>query len=137
MTKRVRCRRFTYSGLVSGLFYNLLQNRLVQVVSSFFSGYSIGKMARRRKYPLPSPLFTGIRDIFVRARSGSATRPNSIRDRSRCCSPDVIEVSQERLFSCRGKHRVSIFIALAGAYQDLVLSEVDIFDSQRQTFHES
>jgi hypothetical protein len=61
MPERVWRRRFTYSGLVSGLFYNLLQNGFVHVVPALFSGNSIGEMASRWKHPLPAPFSPCVR----------------------------------------------------------------------------
>jgi len=136
MTKCVRSRRLTQPGLVNGLFYNFLQNGFMHVVSALFSGNSIGEMASRWKYPLPTPFSPCVRILtFERVLQGDPTQP--ARPVALVLLLYALEMLGEWFFDRRRQHRVAIFVAFAGAYQYLVGAEIDIFDPQLQTFHQS
>jgi len=121
---------------VNGLFYNFLQNGFMHVVSALFSGNSIGEMASRWKYPLPTPFSPCVRILtFERVRQGDPTQP--ARPVALVLLLYALEMLGEWFFDRRRQHRVPIFVAFAGTHNYLIGGEIDIFDPQLQTLHQS
>jgi len=87
-----------------------------------------------REIPMPSPSWPAL-GYFRSSALGNTTRPKFL-DIILVLSFAIFEMLDEQLFDCRWKHRVTILISLSSAYGDLVLWEINIFYSERATFHE-
>ena len=128
--------RLGYPRFLHGFFHRLLQNGLVQMVPAFLSGCAIYVVARCRKYPLPSPLFSRI-GIFALEGVRQSNAAHAVLE----IAPELLfhefELLSEGVFHRPGKHRVPVFIALTRANDNLVTREIYIFDPQLQTLHQS
>jgi len=136
MSESVTTRRFGNSGFPHGLFHRFLQigHGFVQMMSAFFSYCPIRVVARCRKYPLPSPLFSRIGIFAIKSVRQSDSAQAAIQI-ALVLLFDKMEVLSKRFLCGRGKHRVPIFIALPCANHNLAAREIDIFDPQSQTLH--
>ena len=65
MTQRVRAGWLENAGFEPRLFESSLQYRLVKMMPAFFSADSVDIVTGCRKYPLPAPLFTGVRILAI------------------------------------------------------------------------
>ena len=136
MAERVRSCWLCQPCLANGLFHSFLQHGFVQVMSVFFSGCPICVVARCRKYPLPSPLFSRIGIFPIEGVRQDDSAQAALKIAPVLLSNDF-EVLSEGFFHHCGKHRVPIFVAFAGTHNYLVGGEIDIFDPQLQTLHQS
>ena len=136
MSKRVwRC-GFSQTGLSNGLFHYLLQNRFVQVMSALLSGFPICVVASCGKYPLPSPLFSGV-GVFALQGVWQSDSASAAFEIAPVLLLDYFEMPGEWFFHGCRKHRVPIFVAFARPHNYLIGDEIDIFDPQLQTLHQS
>jgi hypothetical protein len=118
------------------LFHGLLQNRFVQVMSALLSGFPICVVARCGKYPLPTSLFAGI-GVFALQGVRQCDSAKAAFEIAPVLLSNYFEMSGEWFFHGCRKHRVPIFVTFAGTHNYLIGDEIDIFDSQLQTLHQS
>jgi hypothetical protein len=107
MTQGVRSGWLCQPGLVNGLFYNLLQNGFMHVVSALLSGYSIGEMASRWKNPLPAPFSPSVRILTFEGVRQCDSAQAALKI-ALVSSLYQIKVLGEWFFHVGGKHRVPI-----------------------------
>src|SRR3989338_4793241 len=105
------------------------------MVPASLSRYLVDIMTGCREHPLPAPLLACVRILafqgIVKAHATQALPQVLLM-----LALHGLQVSQERVLRSSREHCVAILVALAGADHDLVLTEVDIFDSQAATLHE-
>ena len=106
------------------------------MMSAFFSRCLICVMARCRKYPLPTPLFSGVW-VFAFKGIWQSDSAQAVFEIALVLLFDQFEVLSERIFDRRGKHCVPVFVSLTGSNYDLVAGEINVFDPEPQTFHQS
>src|SRR3989338_1708026 len=102
---------------------------------ALFSSDPVDIMAGCREDPLPTPLLAGVRILALQG-IGKAHATQALPQVLLMLALHGLQVSQERVLRSSREHCVAILVALAGADHDLVLTEVDIFDSQAATLHE-
>src|SRR3990172_5282960 len=116
------------------IFEGLLEGGFMEVVSALFSCDLVGVMAGGREHPLPAPLLAGIRVLSVQS-VGQTDTTQALPQVLLMLALHGLEVSEEGFFHCGGKHCVPILVALPSPNNNLILTEVDIFDSQAATLH--
>src|SRR3989304_2453433 len=102
---------------------------------ALFSSDPVDIMAGCREDPLPAPLLAGVRILALQG-IGQANATEAQLEVLLMLAFHGPQVSQERVLRSGGEHCVAILVALASPNDNLILTEVDIFDSQAATLHE-
>ena len=117
------------------IFDGLLEDRFMEVVSALFSSEPVDIMAGCREHPLPPPFFACVRVFSVQSVGQTDTTQAGL-EILLMLAFHGLQMSEEGFFYCCGKHRVPVLVALSSPNDNLILTEVDIFDSQAATLHE-
>src|SRR5919109_1925649 len=129
MAKTMRACRLGHASFLHRLFHRLLQDRFVQMVPALLSGNPVDIMTGRWKHPLPTPLFSRVW-VFALQGIGQSDSAQASLKIALVLSSYHFKVLCERFFHCRGKHCVSILVALTSPDYNLVTGKVNVFDSQ-------
>ncbi len=122
--------------LADGLLDGPLENRLVNMMPSFFVSPGVLPAAFLGKDPLPAPVLRRVGVLAVEGVWKLHTAP-PIRDILLMNGLDLFEVVLERDLRRFGQHRDPVFRPLAVANQNLIPGEIDVLHSQAQAFHQS
>ena len=136
MAERVRSCWLCHSGFLNGLFHRFLHYGFVKMAPASFTRHPVGLVTGCGKYPLPSPLFSGV-GVFALQGVRQCDPPQAAFEIAPVLLLDYFEMLSERFFQRCRKHRVPIFVSFAGTHNYLVGGEIDIFDPQLQTLHQS
>src|SRR5262249_35228095 len=127
---------FHNSGLPDGPLDGSLKRRFVSMMSSALTGLPVAVRARRREQPLPPELSRSIWKLRAQcARQRHVARAGG--DVSVVKALEFGNVTRKLLCQRTGQHRRAVEPAFGVANRDLPALEIDVFDSQSETFEQA